>query len=211
MLPDLEHRAVAGAPRRRLDRIVGHAMVFDVRWRDLGGFVEVVKPQPWIGARPGDVVAFYNHDAGAVLGRTPKTLQLREGCSRPGVHARPGADAGRPGCPRARAPRRCHRRQLRIHDEEGRLAQDGGLMVRELLDIEIAEISLTAFPAYRETDVDARAAVAAGGDAFRIHGYKVDSLAATAGAGAMTDDELRALQETVVTELAPLRDVTNRC
>ncbi len=26
-------------------------------------------------------------------------------------------------------------------------------MVRELLDIEIAEISLTAFPVYRETDV----------------------------------------------------------
>ena len=31
--------------------------------------------------------------------------------------------------------------------------QDAGAMVRELLDIELAEISLTAFPAYRETDV----------------------------------------------------------
>ncbi|HJZ70378.1 MAG TPA: HK97 family phage prohead protease, partial [Vicinamibacterales bacterium] len=32
-------------------------------------------------------------------------------------------------------------------------SRDGDTMVRELLDITIAEISLTAFPAYAQTDV----------------------------------------------------------
>jgi HK97 family phage prohead protease len=31
--------------------------------------------------------------------------------------------------------------------------QEGSVMIRELLDVEIAEITLTAFPAYDQTDV----------------------------------------------------------
>jgi phage head maturation protease len=48
--------------------------VFDSPSRDLGGFREVVRPQAV--ARRGDVVALFNHDPNAVLGRTPATLRL---------------------------------------------------------------------------------------------------------------------------------------
>ena len=43
MWPDVEYRAVAEVRADR-SRIVGHAVVFDTRSRDLGGFVEVVRP-----------------------------------------------------------------------------------------------------------------------------------------------------------------------
>jgi Escherichia/Staphylococcus phage prohead protease len=43
--------------------------------------------------------------------------------------------------------------------KQDRWRQDQGVTIRELLDIELAEISLTAFPAYRETDVSIAAAL----------------------------------------------------
>ena len=43
MLPDLERRSVVELRADRT-RIVGYAVVFDTRSRDLGGFVEVVRP-----------------------------------------------------------------------------------------------------------------------------------------------------------------------
>ena len=48
-----------------------------------------------------------------------------EGHARPGVHARPGADAGRPRCLRARAPRRCHRRLFGFRTKKDAWRQDG--------------------------------------------------------------------------------------
>src|SRR5262245_33090995 len=76
---NLEHRSVVELRADR-QRIVGYAVVFDVRSRDLGGFVEVVRPQAVdsaVRASTG-IVALYNHDSGAVLGRTPQTLQLEK-------------------------------------------------------------------------------------------------------------------------------------
>ncbi len=60
MLPDLERRAatIGGV---KGTRIIGHAVVFGARSRDLGGFVEIVRPQAVERAlRDGaDVVALY--------------------------------------------------------------------------------------------------------------------------------------------------------
>ena len=85
-------------------------------------------------------------------------------------------------------------------------------MVRELLDIEIAEISLTAFPGVSRDRCQRRAAVAAGGQDAGLPGHlaSLDSPAPTGMAGAMTDDELRELTNTLIVELAPVREVTER-
>ena len=154
MSPDLERRSVvelrADRPEDcRLRRRLRHALAGPRRLR---------RSRQAAGRRPRrsrrcDIVALYNHDAGAVLGRTPKTLTLTKdtrGLAFSSTRRRP-----RPAGMRSRW---CSRgdvtgAQLRLSDEEGRLAAGAGVMVRELLDIEIAEISLTAFPAYRETDV----------------------------------------------------------
>src|SRR5262245_55321403 len=73
---NLEHRACLEL-RAEQSKIVGYAVVFDVRSRDLGGFVEVVKPEACRSTVVGDVVCLFNHDSNQVLGRTPATLQLR--------------------------------------------------------------------------------------------------------------------------------------
>jgi hypothetical protein len=148
----LERRSVAEV-RADAAKIVGHCVVFDVRSRDLGGFVEVVRAQAVEQALTGSVVALFDHQPGAVLGRTPATLQLRKDGRGLAFTLDP-------------APTQAGREALALVQRgdvvgasfgfvtrKDAWRKDAGVMVRELLDIEIAEISLTAFPAYRETDV----------------------------------------------------------
>jgi HK97 family phage prohead protease len=148
--PDLERRAVVEL-RADGPRIVGHAIVFNTPSRDLGGFREVVRPQAVRAG--GDVVALYNHDPAAVLGRTPATLRLE-------TDARGLAFTLDP------APTQAGRDALALvtrgdvtgasfgfTTKKDAWSKDAGGVLRELLDIELAEISLTAFPCYAATDV----------------------------------------------------------
>ena len=153
-MPNLEHRSVVEL-RADVGKITGYAILFDVRSRDLGGFVEVVKSQA-VSLSPGegdDVVALFDHQPSAVLGRTPTTLQLRKDDRGLAFVLDP-------------APTQAGREALALvqrGDVKGasfgfltrkdHWRKDAGVTIRELLDIDIAEISLTAFPAYRETDV----------------------------------------------------------
>ena len=142
----LEIRAVG-------DRIVGHAIVFDSRSRDLGGFIEIVKPFAVDRSLAGDVVALYNHDAGAVLGRTPATLQLRKDDRGLAFELHPPAtQAGR------EALELVGRGDIRgasfgFKTLKDAWSRDGNTTLRTLLDIELVEISLTAIPVYTATDV----------------------------------------------------------
>lgn len=57
--------------------IVGYAAKFDTRSRNLGGFVEVIKPGAFDDVLEDDVRALFNHDSNIVLGRTKSgTLKL---------------------------------------------------------------------------------------------------------------------------------------
>lgn len=153
-MPDLERRAVC---ELRADRtkIVGYAVVFDTRSKDLGGFVEVVKPQAVeraVGASC-DIVALYNHDVGAVLGRTPRTLTLSRDTRGLAFELDPApTQAGHDALALVQRGD-VTGASFGFRTKLDNWRQDAGVMVRELLDIEVLEISLTAFPAYRETDV----------------------------------------------------------
>jgi len=154
MLPSLEHRSVVEL-RATGEKIVGHCILFDVRSRDLGGFVEVVRSQA-VSLSPGDgddVVALYNHDPGAVLGRTPATLQLRKDARGLAFELSPAnTSAGRDAMELVRRGD-VKGASFGFITRKDAWTKDAGVTIRELLDIDIAEISLTAFPAYRETDV----------------------------------------------------------
>jgi HK97 family phage prohead protease len=149
---DLEHRA---ALELRADgsRIVGLAIPFNSRSRDLGGFVEIVRPQAVTRSLSADVVALYNHEPGAVLGRTPTTLQLRtEDRGLTFTITPPDTQTGRDTLTLV------SRGDLKgasfgFRTIADAWSREGDTTIRELLDIEIAEISLTAFPAYQQTDV----------------------------------------------------------
>lgn len=135
--------------------LAGHAIVFDTRSRDLGGFVEVVRPSAVARALRADanIVALFNHDPGAVLGRTPATLTLRTDTRGLAFELRP------PDTQHGRDALELVRRgdvagaSFGFKTLKDAWRHDDGVVVRELLDIEITEISLTAFPAYQATDV----------------------------------------------------------
>jgi HK97 family phage prohead protease len=155
---NLEHRSVIELRADR-QRIVGYALVFDVRSKDLGGFVEVVKPQA-VSSTSVDVVALYNHDPSAVLGRTPQTLQLTKDDRGLAFTLDPApTQAGRDAFELVKrgditgASFGFRTKKDTWRKDTGRKDTADNMMVRELLDIELVEISLTAFPAYRETDV----------------------------------------------------------
>lgn len=151
-LRDLERRA---ALELRADgsHIVGLAIPFNSRSRDLGGFVEIVRPHAVMRSLGGDVVALYNHDPGAVLGRTPTTLQLRVDTRGLAFDLDPApTQAGREALELVRrGDVKGASFGFRTIKDDWR--KDGDTIIRELIDIEIREISLTPFPAYQQTDV----------------------------------------------------------
>lgn len=154
MSPDLERRAVAEL-RAESTRIVGHAVVFDVRSVDLGGFVEIVRPSAVVRAlKPeASVCCLYNHEPGAVLGRTPKTLTLTKDTRGLAFALDPAnTSAGRDAFELVRRGD-VSGASFGFRTLKDAWHQEGPVIVRELLDIELLEISLTAFPVYQATDV----------------------------------------------------------
>ena len=152
--PDLEYRA-ATLDGVQNNRIIGHAVVVDVHSRDLGGFVEVVRPEAIRRAlQPdADIVALAHHDPASVLARTPKTLTLRQDARGLAFDLdSPDTQIGRDTLALVT------RGDLKgasfgFRTLSDRWFTENGVTVRELLDVDIAEISLTAFPAYLQTDV----------------------------------------------------------
>jgi hypothetical protein len=150
--PDLERRSGLEI-RAEGNRIVGHAIVFDVRSRDLGGFVEVVRPQAIDRSLTGDIVALYNHDAGQVLGRTPRTLSIRKDERGLAFELDPApTTAGRDALELVRRGD-VTGASFGFKTVKDSWSRDGDVTVRTLLDIEILELSLTALPMYQQTDV----------------------------------------------------------
>lgn len=154
MTETLERRA-ATLEGVRGERIIGHAVVFDTPSRDLGGFVEIVRPGAVDRAlrAEADIVALYNHDPGAVLGRTPHSLRLARDSRGLAFELEPAdTQQGRDVLTLV------SRGDLRGASFGFRALKDawrteGRTVIRELLEIDILEISVTAFPAYQVTDV----------------------------------------------------------
>lgn len=137
------------------NRVTGHAVVFNVRSRDLGGFYEVVRPQAVDRALRADarVIALYNHDTAKVLAHTPKTLTLtKDSRGLAFSMTLPGTTDGRDVLELVERGD-VQGASFGFHTIKDAWHTDGGVKIRELLDIEIAEITLTAFPAYSQTDV----------------------------------------------------------
>ena len=138
----------------------GYAAVFNSE-ANLGTFSEVIRPGAFAKtlATGSNIRALSNHDANALVGTTRGgTLQLREDAHGLAFELK--------------LPDTSHGRDLSILVDRGdvsgcsfgfRVAPGGdrwedrnGQMVRELLNVELAEITLTADPAYQDTTVAMR-------------------------------------------------------
>lgn len=139
----------------------GYAAVFDAQSQDLGGFVEIVRPGAFRRtlAAADHVRALYDHNGGHVLGRVGAgTLRLAEDTR--GLHFE------------VKLPQTTVARDLAVLVERGdvdgasfafRVAPQGerwdaraAVPVRELLAVDLEEITITARPAYVDTSVALR-------------------------------------------------------
>jgi len=146
--------AASGKPK-----ISGYAAVFDSRSEDLGGFVESIRPGAFAKSLDGgaDVRALVGHDPMHVIGRnTAGTLNIFEDSYGLKVEIDPpDTTAGRDIV-----------ESIRRGDIDsmsfGFIAQndtwtvEDGVDLRELIDVELLEISVVAWPAYQDTSVAVR-------------------------------------------------------
>jgi HK97 family phage prohead protease len=140
--------------------IRGHAAVFNSLSEDLGGFKEMIRAGAFTESiKKDDIRSLWNHDPNFVLGRNMSgTLKLEED----GIGLRIENDF----------PDTSYARDLMAVINRGDVNQmsfgfyclrddvrfEGGLVVRELIEAQLFDVSPVTFPAYPQTDVAARSA-----------------------------------------------------
>jgi len=179
MLPsDLEIRAAATFESPSPGKLVGFAAVFNAE-ANLGEFFETVRPGAFTRtlAEQRSVFALYDHEQRSVLGRTPNTLKLSEDARGLAFELDlPDTTLGRDlavsvgrgditGCSFG----------FRCFTGGDRWQTRGAVMHRELLEVELHEITITSLPAYAETEVVRRSLAHAiareSNRSFRIDNY----------------------------------------
>jgi len=145
--------------------LTGYASVYDVRSEPIYGmFYEIVRRGAFAAALKGDddVRALFDHDSGRVLGRTrSRTLRLSDDAK--GLKF----ELDLPDTTDARdLATLIERRDIsemsfgfrKLKDRWQEETQPDGLVVttRELLEVELFDVSPVAYPAYPETDVSVR-------------------------------------------------------
>lgn len=162
-IPALEYRSFPFLPEVETrdgekPRIVGYAAVFDTPSEPLGGFREIIRRGAFSRAiREGDVRALWNHDPRYVLGRTKSgTLFLREDIHGLRVEIDP------PDTQWARDFMESIRRgdvdqmSFAFRALQDRWLTDDSGAVRELLEVDLYDVSPVTFPAYPTTAVAVR-------------------------------------------------------
>jgi len=138
------------------NEIEGTAVVFNQRSEDLGGFDEIIEPTALNGVDLSDVALLYNHNGGDVLARTSAGT-LKIDADEQGVHFR------------AQLPKTTLGNDVRENLLNGNVRgmsfgfkigkrsweeRGDGNYTQHVQQLDkVFELSLTPFPAYKETDV----------------------------------------------------------
>lgn len=161
--PDHELRAIESPIRATADEIEGYAAVFDQVAEIMPGFREVVRAGAFTRtlAEGADVRAFWNHNPDMVLGRTGSgTLALTEDDHGLRYVIRPPDTQWARDAMVSIARGDVNQSSFMFAAVVDRWTHDeaAGYSLRELIDVELFDVSPVAFPAYAGTTVGVRAA-----------------------------------------------------
>lgn len=144
--------------------LTGYAAVFNSASDDLGGFREIIRPGAFdraLGSK-GDVLARAEHDSKLLLGRkSAGTLRLF--VDKKGLRYEidpPDTQAGRDVVTLVkRGDVTQSSFAFRVTGEKGEewLQGEDGMLMRELIDVDLFDVAPVAMPAYQATTVSARA------------------------------------------------------
>lgn len=157
-MSDLERRSAIEL-RAAGSRLQGYAAVFDALSPDLGGFREIVRHGAFRRslAAAADVVALWDHDARSVLGRSKSgTLRLAEDAR--GLHFEidaPNTTIGRDVLEMV-GRGDVSGASFAFTAREQRWNRDHGGTLRELLDVELHDVTVTPRPVYPDATVARR-------------------------------------------------------
>ncbi|QQS08683.1 MAG: HK97 family phage prohead protease [Phycisphaerales bacterium] len=159
----VELREAGDAKDGRIATLQGYAALFDSKSEDLGGFVETIRAGAFKTSldRGDDIRALVGHNTDLVIGRrTAKTLDISEDKKGLKVEiAVPDTSAGRDLVVSVK------RGDITgmsfgfatVEDEWTRKTENARTVYfRELIEVDLFEVSAVAFPAYPETSVEAR-------------------------------------------------------
>jgi uncharacterized protein len=156
----MERRAATELRTSGRNKLQGYAAVFGVLSQDLGGFTETIRPGAFrrtLAGKP-DVLALLDHDTRLVLGRTTSgTLKLNEDAN--GLAFEIDVADTQPGRDLLVSVSRGDVRgaSFAFKVREDRWSNSNAGMLRELLDVDLLDVTVTANPAYKDTVVDRRA------------------------------------------------------
>lgn len=162
--PAIERRAFPFTETRVVDgdkpKIVGYAAVFDQLSEPLWGFREIVRRGAFAKTiKEADVRALWNHDTNHVLGRIKSgTLRLKEDEKGLAIEIDP------PNTQWARDLMESIRRgdvdqmSFGFRTVSDRWQSENGATIRELLEVDLFDVSPVTFPAYPQTSVGVRSA-----------------------------------------------------
>jgi HK97 family phage prohead protease len=141
-------------------QISGHAIVWNSKSVDLGGFTEICSPgmlTRTLRENP-DVLALRDHKSELLLGRTTaNTLSLRvDGTGLAFTITLPKTNIGDDTAENVRLGNLSGCSFGFSCNDDSWAADADGNVVRTLLDVDLAEISITSFPAYQATSVSTR-------------------------------------------------------
>lgn len=144
----------SGAPAK----ISGHSAVFDTLSEDLGFFREKIRPGAFAKSiKHDDVRALFNHDPSAILGRTKSgTLALSEDQRGLFMETKPPDTQVARDLLTSIKRGDIDQQSFQFEVMEDAWHTEGGMDVRELVEVKLYDVSPVTFPAYTATDVQVR-------------------------------------------------------